>query len=153
MIFKEPLRKQLDEMGVPLSQIQFYNTDEIVLYRDVRSADVKVTAGKIKLRNGRYVEEVIIPANTPGVCESDETNKVKVHFEDGDERGLNFARNSKDSYQISAKEWVKKHGKVEYDGKTFFIEPGGHLSLLYVKKSQLHAMKKKSRVAKGVRVR
>lgn len=152
--FTHDMRVQLESAGFDLSQIQFYNQKEINLHSAESNSEFGVdNAGKIRMASGKEIEEVRIPVNTPGVCINANANKMQVQFEPGDGKSLVFYKNSYGKYQIDAEQWVKRSfGKVTYDGKTFFIQPGGNQTLLMVKKSQINKITRKFRTAKGMKV-
>lgn len=153
ILFTQDLRQKLESSGIGLDEIQFYNAREITLYSSMKSEQLGVEGGKIKLNSGKEIEEVRIRQETPGVCEGQTGDKVTVAFEPGPGKTLTFFRNSYGKYQIYAPEWVKRRfGKIEYDGKTFFIQPEGNQTLLLVKKSQINKISRKYRTAKGVKI-
>src|SRR5690606_14599828 len=50
-----------------LHKIQFYLSGDIVLWRDLGKEDFSISRGKIKMTDGRRIEEVTIKKGTPGV--------------------------------------------------------------------------------------
>ncbi len=66
-----------------VSQLQFYTSHDIKLRREVKSKGRKIDDGALKLRSGTRVEEVFIPANTPGVVVSVDPGSIEVSFERG----------------------------------------------------------------------
>lgn len=48
-----------------LQKIQFYLSDDIVLYRKVASGETTIKNGKIKMVNGEKIEEVIFKKGIP----------------------------------------------------------------------------------------
>lgn len=153
-------RKQIEKAEIALTQVQFFNSEEIVLIRQLSKEDIGVDKGRIRIENGRQVEEVIIPRNTPGVCELFDEKTLKVSFETGDGKQIPFLverRNgtvTEDShFKIGAKEWVttsrgNKVGKVDYDGKVYTLIRGLNSRLL-IEKSTLNNVERDTRVAKG----
>jgi len=63
------LDARLQAEGVPVERVQFYSSHGFRLQRDVDSMDAGVAEGKIRLEHGRYVEVIVVPARTPGVCQ------------------------------------------------------------------------------------
>ncbi|MEM6723765.1 MAG: hypothetical protein AAF598_06980, partial [Bacteroidota bacterium] len=117
-----------------LSQIQFYLSDDIVIRRQIRDASSEIISGEIKMVDGREIEEVIIPKGTPGVLVDVKDNKrdFAISFERG--RFLMFGPNPKmdGKYVLMASDWRDRRGKVNYDGKTFYTEPGNGFATLMV---------------------
>jgi hypothetical protein len=108
-----------------LSQIQFYLSKDIVLQRD-RGSDVSsIVNGKIKVVDGREIEEIKFKKGTPGIfIFSPNNDSFAISFEnglDGEERYLMFGPNEKMSgrYVLLAKDWQRRNGKVTYNGKVF----------------------------------
>lgn len=73
-----------------VKDLQFYSSHEITLRREVQSQDRQVTPGhKLRLVSGRSVEEVVIPAKTPGVATRVSARMISVSFVAG--TSLDFA--------------------------------------------------------------
>lgn len=120
--------------------------------RQVESTETSVTNGEIKQIDGERTQEIRIPRGTPGVVEQTSDEKLWIAFEDCKECALRFIKNSYDSYQVDADQWVEGKGQISYDGKTFYMIPPHNDALLMVKKSQLYKPEKRSRTLKGVRI-
>ena len=107
-----------------LKRIQFYLSDDLVLFRDFIERDQsRITKGEIKVRNGKKVEEITIRAKTPGVfILRPDSDHFAVSFEEGDDtRYLMFGPNPKrgGTYELLASEWNRRSGKVTYSGEKF----------------------------------
>jgi hypothetical protein len=64
--------------------LQFYSSHGITLRREVQSQDRQVTPGHtLRLVSGRSVEEVVIPAKTPGVAMRVSPQTISVSFVTG----------------------------------------------------------------------
>jgi len=155
-----PFTKDLqDENGwssSDLKKIQFYVSRDIVLFRDFKSGESKIEAGKVRMVNGRKVEEIIIAKGTPGVLTSNPKNdRLAISFESGDDgRYLMFGPNPKvgDRYVLLAKEWKKNGGMVTYDGRTYQTEKESAFSALMIDLRKIKKTEVKSRVAKGRKI-
>ncbi|MEZ4298380.1 MAG: hypothetical protein R3B70_25740 [Polyangiaceae bacterium] len=67
-----------------VQNLQFYSSHEIKLHREVESQDRQVTPGhKLRLLSGKSVEEVVIPAKTPGVATRVWPDRIHVSFVSG----------------------------------------------------------------------
>lgn len=118
--FTDNIYNDLGYSDDELSRIQFYLSHDIVLYRNFGGSESKVENGKIKLVDGRKVEEVIFKEGTPGVFVFSPKNaRMAISFEDNDENYLMFGANDKagGKFVLLAKEWKKRNGKVTYAGK------------------------------------
>lgn len=113
-----------------LSKIQFYLSDDLILHRQLSQGESTIDRGRISIRDGRRVEEIVFKEGTPGVFVfSPGDNKLAISFERGEDRYLIFGpssrsgrnRNTSDGiYGLLAKEWQRDYGVVTYDGKEFF---------------------------------
>lgn len=73
----------LSEPGRAPSELQYFVSERIVLQREARSRNEAITHGRILVRRGRYVEEVLIRKGTPGVAVDWGPDWVAVSFEKG----------------------------------------------------------------------
>lgn len=152
--FTDNLRKENNWGKEQLAQIQFYVSTDVVLQRKLKleSDGSEIISGKIRVVNGERLEEVIIPRGTPGVITFNPAdNRIGVSFEDGDDRYLMFGpdadRGSK--YYVLASDWQNRVGKINYEGKTWFMSsPGGNAYLL-VDLKKVNQYQKQQRKAKG----
>jgi len=115
--------------------VQFYLSDNIVLYRELNKSNSKVRNGEIKLVNGRKIEEVVFKKGTPGVFVfSPKSERVAVSFEANDKYYLMFGPNDNAGgrFVLLAKEWNRNSGKVTYAGKTWNTSTESSYSSLMV---------------------
>jgi predicted aspartyl protease len=153
-------KQQIEKAGVDIKQVQFYNSEEIVLARQLSKGELKVAEGKVRIENGKNIEEIIIPANTPGVCELNDEKTLKVSFDTGDGKSIPFLVERKGDiatsgsyFKIGAKKWVrtsngKQIGKVDYQGQIYNLVRGAN-SRLMIDKSVLNKVNRNTHVAKG----
>ena len=67
-----------------VKNLQFYNSHGITLRREIESGGRKVTPGhKLLLISGKQIEEVVIPAKTPGVAVKVGPRALAISFEPG----------------------------------------------------------------------
>lgn len=147
--FNQLIRQNVESYDIEMTDIQFYNSREIILERDLSYEETKVASGKIRFENGRFIERIIIKKETPGVCEGFDEEVIDVSFEPGENKVLKFVRDAGDNYRVSAIEWQNKYGKVAYDTTHYFIVPGGEKAILKVKLEDIHKFDKKQRIAPG----
>src|SRR6202012_4177808 len=81
--FTKDLKAKLEKENIDLKQVQFYVDQKLILNRNLGDQKVVVSSGVVKLENGKYINEVIIPSFTPGVCESSDNGKLLISFEKG----------------------------------------------------------------------
>lgn len=151
--FTMATRANLENNNVELKKIQYYIDKDVELKREMTSGDVKVTSGKVKLENGKYVHIIYLKKHTPGVCTSYTNSHLDISFEIGDDKVLTFStpksKSSYDAYQITADEWNSSYGKITYEGKEFYIQPGGSNAKLMIKKKVANKSEVKKRKMKG----
>ena len=97
--FTQPLRERLEACAkgpapcAPATEpveLQYFVSQRIVLVRQVSSRNEKVSGGRIVVRKGRLVEEVIVRRGTPGIATAWGPDWVDVSFEKG--TSLRFVR-------------------------------------------------------------
>src|ERR1700744_1383979 len=79
--FTKSLKDRLDHDGVDVTKIQFYIDQKLTLRRVMGSEKGGVKSGIILFDNGQYVNELVIPAYTPGVCEKTSGDGLKISFD------------------------------------------------------------------------
>lgn len=154
--YTDALRKQNNWSDAEIQRIQFYTSEEIVLYRELVSGSTQIVSGKIKKMNGREIEEVVIKRKTPGVVtEIPKEGKMYVSFEIGDSYYLTFGINpeQRGRYVLLAKEWTKGGiGKVTYNGVEFQASPSSAAAHLMVDMRRSSKENMDARVARGRKV-
>lgn len=150
--FTQEMRDRLEGNELSLRQVQFYISKEITLRRKSGKQDIKLDKGKIAYGDEKKDEIVVIPKETEGVCEDFTKKSVKVRFEEGVSRGLQFVRNQNNLFQIAADDWSTGNGKVKYDTSYFYMDKEGANAILMVKKADIRKQTKKLNKAKGLKV-
>lgn len=139
-----------------LKQIQFYLSHNLVLKRQLAGGSTEILAGKIKIEDGRQIEEIVIQKGTPGLLLfSPKENRFAISFEEGGEKQfLMFGPNPKKGgrYLLLGSEWNRQNGKVNYDGKTYRVEIIDQLSGLMVDLKKIRKVEVNSRTAEGRRI-
>lgn len=136
-----------------LKKIQFYTSDDIILFRELSRGESEIVSGEIKIRNGRKIDEVIIKKGTPGVLIfRPKEDKFAVSFEsENDDRYLIFgaAKRRGGQYRLFAKDWNRNFGKVTYEGKTYRTSSESQYATLLVDLKRIRNTEVRKRVAKG----
>ena len=136
-----------------LKRIQFYVSEDIVLNREFTSGESAIQNGKIRIKNGKRIEEVVIRSGTAGVLMFiPKQNRFAISFEEGNESPyLIFGPNPKinNRYALLAKEWKKYGGKVHYAGKLYNVERSGAFASLLVDMDRIGETEYKRKVAEG----
>ena len=147
--FTQEIRSDLSENDLEVEKVQFYNSSKIILLRNLSKEETQIAKGTIRLENGEYYEEIIIPKKTKGVAVRNGSEFLRVAFETGEKRNLRFDMNENSKYQISADTWKDSYGCVVYDTSTYFIVPSSSNTVLMVNKEYISNFEKKRRVLKG----
>jgi hypothetical protein len=66
-----------------LQELQFYLSDTVTLRREARSIGREIDNGRLELRSGKTIEEVVIEKDTPGVAVAVDASTISVSFEAG----------------------------------------------------------------------
>lgn len=153
-------KQEIEKAGIDIKAVQFYNSEEIILARQLSKGELKVAEGKVRIENGKSIEEIIIPANTPGICELNDEKTLKVSFDTGDGKSIPFLVERKGDmvttgsyFKVGAKKWERTSsgqqiGKVDYQGQIYTLVRGAN-SRLMIDKSVMNKVERKTHVAKG----
>jgi len=154
--FTSGIREKIEHSHQPLEKIQFYADRNIVLRRELKTGETKVTSGKVRIENGHYINTITLKKNTPGVCTVVKNNVLGISFEEGENKFLNFGKTKyakpDDPYRILANEWINDFGLVEYEGKQYHIQSAGTDASIMIKTSLLRKSKIEEREMKGRKV-
>ena len=153
--FTRELKLKLEKDNIDLKLVQFYVDQKLILSRNLGDQKVEVHSGVVKLENGKYINEVIVPAFTPGICESTENDKLMLSFEKGN-NNLAFGPGSGytfNEFVLYGTEWKNGTAAVTFDSNKFRARCGTCQDVasatLVVKKSELDKIDRKSRTLKG----
>lgn len=153
--FTRDLKQKLEIQNIDLKEVQFYVDQKLILNRNLGAQDVSVKNGVVKLSNGKYINEVVIPSLTPGICMGTDNDKVLVSFEKGNSYlafgpGSGFTAND---YVLYGTEWKLGTAMVTYDAEKFRARCGTCSDVasatLVIKKKELEKLKRKTRTATG----
>ena len=152
-------RSFAENNNIPLTGLQYYVNRDVVLKRELSSGEAKLqTSGKIITEQGKYIHIITLQKNTPGVCPKvGSSRSLDISFETEDQKyltfGSNISANPDGIYQILAQEWdEQKVGKVIYDGKVYYIQPGGGDAKLMYMESKTNKNKTEKNRMKGRKV-
>ena len=137
-----------------LEKIQFYLSEDIILRRGVTKGYSSISSGKIKIVNGKKIEETKIRKGTPGVfLFRPKEDRFAISFETGDKKFLIFGPSQKNNgkYTLRAAEWdkEKRQGQVTYDDKKYYTPSKSAYATLMVDLKKVGNSSIKSRTAKG----
>ncbi len=139
-----------------LKRIQFYISQDIVLYRRLSGENARISQGKIRVVDGSEVEEIVIKKGTPGVyIQSPEPNNFAIAFDNRKNHYLMFGPNQKANgrFVLLAKEWDRDKGKITYGGKYYDTSNASAYAALMVDLKKAKDIKYRTKRASGRRVR
>lgn len=153
ILFTYDIKEKLEEKDLDVKKVQFYNSDKIVLTRNMPHDEAIVADGEVRFENGQYIEEVIINRGTPGVCLVDNDVIMGISFEDGS-KILNFKvdRNS-NFFSLEFERKADLISKVFYDNQVYTVEPVGEKAKLLIRKNDKYVYQINQRIAEGVIVK
>lgn len=155
--FTKELKQRIENNHLDIKKIQFFVDQRLVLRRSlgVHKSDIK--SGVILSENGQFINEVIIPKNTPGVCLGYTDDKLTVSFE-VQNNSIEFGPGGMNGsyFTLYARNWSGGMADVTYDNKTYKVScascyNAGDVKLL-VRKSEADKMEKSQRVVEGRKV-
>lgn len=155
--FTESLYEKQNWTQADVKRIQFYVSRDIVLTRSVSGDETKITEGKIRIINGRKVQQIVIRERTPGVLVlMPKEDRFAISFEDDDDAYLMFGPNPKyyERFALLAKDWERDNGKVHYKGQLYDVDNSSAFSALMVDlrregESQYETKRVQGRTVKG----
>ena len=121
----DSVRKSNRWSEADLEDIQFYLSEDLVLSRERKAGSTKIVQGRVRVENGRDIEEVVVKRGTPGVVLfSPKDGHLAIGFDPSDDsRFLVFGPNPKQRgrYTLLASDWERYSGKVSYAGETWRV--------------------------------
>jgi hypothetical protein len=153
--FTDDVYEEFGQSKEKLAKIQFYLSNDIVLYRDYGNKQSEVVDGKIKIVDGRKIEEIIFKKGTPGVFVfTPKKDRIAISFEEGDGKFLMFGPNSKvgGRFVLLAKEWKNRRGKVSYANKIWLTNDASAYANLMVDLDKARSTRVSKKTVKGRRI-
>lgn len=149
--FTTDIQKQYAFSEKTLKKVQFYTSDEIILYKIKEEGDASIRDGKLFILNQKDCEKIIIKRNTPCILEKViDQNKFLFSFEYGDNKYIAFGNTSTGAYSLLAKDWENSIGTLKYADKMYATGNGDVYLNVVLKK--LNRLKSKERIVKGRKV-
>lgn len=137
-----------------MARIQYYVSDDILLYETSEDSKVRVIDGKIVNTSMSESDMIVIRKNTPGVLvKLDKKDNLGISFETTDGRFIYFTPNG-EVFTMSADEWKQTSdgpiGILRYGGRKYYTD-AGHV-FLTVKMKEVRYARNKQRTLKGRRL-
>jgi hypothetical protein len=154
-VYTKELHESLSLSDTELRKVQFYLSREIVLERAYDLEEAQIRDGKITISREKELEQIRIPARTPGIAVfSPDGSRLAISFDaQSDEEFLMFGPNPKmgNRYMLFASEWSRNSGVVTYGGRQYRTQSGAELTNLMVELKALNRQKVESRTVRGRR--
>ncbi len=140
-----------------LKNIQFYLSDDIVLYKKIDGSEASIDNGKINIRKEKKGEKIVFKRGTPGVfLFSPKNNRFAISFHDKDDtKYLMFGPNDalKGNFALLGKEWSKYQGQVTYEEQVYTVSADDALAILLVDLRKVSKYNYQSKNEKGRKVK
>jgi len=123
--FTDDLYRQQNWTQEDIQRIQFYLSKDITLSRALSAGETKIKEGKIIIKDGQQVEEVVIKSGTPGVLVlMPREDRFGISFEEDDNAYLMFGPNPKIEYRYAllAQEWEQDYGNIHYKNNLYSVD-------------------------------
>ena len=151
--FTEELRKDQRWSDNQLQKIQFYVSKDVYLYRRHNNGESSIVDGKIVMKDGEKIEEVVIKRGTPGtLVYNPKFDRFGISFEkNGEEKFLMFGpqNGGKGTYMLLGKEWDNREGKVTYGDKVYRTNSSSAYAMLMVELEKVRKVEVKRKEAEG----
>ncbi|MFT4778739.1 MAG: hypothetical protein ACJAU0_000557 [Flavobacteriales bacterium] len=131
VVLTNSIRQEYKLSENTLKGLDFVLTKSIVLYR-IDQPDAKVGSnGGLIVKE--FQEVIRIPEGTKGKAVFVGVDRIAIQFNDDCDCYLFFGSSkANDGYALLAEDWENGHGKVEYNGKTYFASPGSGKAVLSI---------------------
>lgn len=136
-----------------IGKIQFYVSDDIILYKSESESGHKTDKGELVVSNKTDENRIIIKKGTPGVViKIEDAHTLLVSFET-DDKTLKFASQTDNgSYTLQVEEWINGRGKITYGKDTYYAASGSGNVYLIFKIRKLDKKKSTDKVVGGRKV-
>ena len=165
--FTKEIRDIVEANNNSLTKLQFYIDRDVELRRELSSGDIKVSSGKVKFENGKYIHIIFLKKYTPGICTKVSKNSIDVSFEAGEGKNLSFETisefdtQSDETYKIVPDEPLNNrtsfaYFKIKYDGYIYMMkagDTGDALPKLMINKSVIGNLKVERTRMKGQKIK
>jgi hypothetical protein len=155
--FTKALRQRIANSNIDIKKVQFFVDQKLILRRTLGNEKAEVQSGVILFEKGAYINEIIIPAFTPGICEFVNGDRLKISFE---KQGnyIEFAALNDVYYKLTGTNWDTNNGTTDitYDGYTYKVQcatcsSAGEAKLVVIKK-EIDNLQSNQRVVEGRKV-
>ena len=118
-----------------LQNVQFYLSHDIRLKRKATGSESTIKDGKIRVTEGKKVEEIVIKRGTPGtLLFIPKKNRFAISFDQDDNKYLMFGPNKQANgrFVLLAQDWDREIGTMSYNNETYYTSSESALAHLLV---------------------
>ena len=152
--FTQSLRTEQNLTPLEIKKLQFYVSDPIVLHQSISSGQTEVVRGKLMMKSGKFIEEVIVNQGTPGVAVDVEDRLVRVSFEEKTSMGfVTGVGTDPDKYYLLLEKDETGKDAVKFAGSWYALRENSVPAYLLITKGDLSDVVNKRRILPGRRVR
>ncbi len=154
--FSDRLQNENNWSEAELKRIQFYVSQDIVLYKSTSSGGSKIEDGQIQIKDNSNVKQVVIKKGTPGILVfSPKDDRFAVSFDDDSDKYLMFGPSDRNNgrYTLLAKNWNRRSGIIRYGGQEYRTNSESAYAALMVDIKRASDANYKKETAGGRKVR
>jgi hypothetical protein len=118
-----------------LQNVQFYLSHDVVLTRKATGHETSIKDGKIRVKEGKNIEKIIIKRGTPGVLVfMPKKDRFAISFDQDDNKYLMFGpdRKANGRFVLLASDWNRNTGEITYDNERYYTTSESALAHLLV---------------------
>jgi len=154
--FTKSLKQRLEHDGIDIKKIQFYTNEKVVLQHATGVEKGQVQSGIIMIDYGQSLNQITIPAWTPGVCEKVDGDVLMISF-DAPGKAIEFgALYANTSFIPVGTNYHNNSVDITYDNQPYTATCASCGNVqdvkLFVRKNQAYKSDDKSRVVMGRKV-
>lgn len=154
--FSHDLRQAYQLNEEDLRSLQYYLSHEITLVREATSGEMQIAQGRLVTRAGKQVEEIVIPAGTPGVAVAVGENWLDISFAPG--TALRFGSDPgrralwEGKYSLLGVAWQAGPGLVPFAGKVYYSAEASGSSYLLIGKQFFYQTLEQRQTLRGLKL-
>ncbi|GAC1383810.1 MAG: hypothetical protein NVSMB45_11400 [Ginsengibacter sp.] len=156
--FTKQLRQRIENNNLDIKKIQFFVDQQLIMRRTLGTEKADVKSGELLFEKGQYINEVVIPAFTPGVLENIAGDRMKISFEIQNNEIEFAALGDNTFYRLVGSNWNNANGSADivYENKVYRVVCGscssaGDAKLVVIKK-EIDKMDNKKRIVQGRKI-
>ena len=139
-----------------LKHVQFYLANDLILSRRLSTGESTISNGKIRIRDGQKIEQIIIKSGTPGtLLFMPKEDRMAISFDDSsNDKYLIFGASPKmrSRFVLFGKEWDAHSGKITYNGQIYDTSSESAFNALLVDLKRASKIIQQTEVAQGRKI-